>query len=606
MKNSRKKITTYFVIFALLLIGIVYAILQANLQINGIAKIKSNSWDIHFDNIVINENSVSIGAEDSAATIDPNNNCKVDFEVTLSLPGDFYEFTVDVVNAGTIDGMIGTLTKTLKVNNEAVSEVPDYLNYSVTYSDGLEILEKHALRAGVTETYLIRLEFKTDIEELPDATTISTSLEPEYIQADSGAIKVPHVYNLLDTIAENAVIDNISSTYVTNSNGVQFNDISSDTNGKGIYLRAGTENDTYPIYYYRGAVDNNHVIFANLCWRIVRTTETGGVKLLYDGVPSNGECNNTGAATHISTTNIAFNTSYNSAAYVGYMYGDVYTCSSATGLYWYYGPDVTYANGTYTLTAKGSYNVETKSSIAGTNLNYQHYTCGSTTDTTCTSVRYVYYVLSNTAYYITLSNGKKVEDALSEMLTNSSNSTNSTIKTAIDTWYQRNMTSYTNKLEDTIYCNDRSIGTLNGWNPDGGSTSLSLNFSGYNRAITTYSPSLSCTNKNDSFTVSESATGNGKLTYPVGLLTSDEVMLAGGKYYTGNTSYYLYNGSYSYWLGSPYYCGSDRTDEFNVHSGYLFYNYVSNSRGARPAVSLKLGTHFSGGSGTSSEPYIVE
>ena len=194
MRRNNKQVTFYFVLFSLLLIGVVYAILQANLQINGTAKIKANTWDIHFDNIQVNENSVSIGTGDSAATIDPNDNCKVDFEVTLSLPGDFYEFTIDVVNAGTIDGMIGELNKTLKVNNEVVQETPDYLNYSVTYADGMEILENHKIEAGATETYLVRLEFKTDIEELPEATTIATSLTPQYIQADSSAVPKPNLF----------------------------------------------------------------------------------------------------------------------------------------------------------------------------------------------------------------------------------------------------------------------------------------------------------------------------------------------------------------------------------------------------------------------------
>ena len=188
MNRRKQKITTQFILLSILLIGVVYAILQANLQINGTAKIQANTWDIHFDNIQVNENSVSIGENDSAATIDSENNCKVDFEVTLSIPGDFYEFTIDVVNAGTIDGMIGELNKTLKVNNETVSEVPDYLDYSVTYADGMEILENHKLSAGVTETYKVRLEFKTDIEELPEAATITTSLEPQYLQADSSSI----------------------------------------------------------------------------------------------------------------------------------------------------------------------------------------------------------------------------------------------------------------------------------------------------------------------------------------------------------------------------------------------------------------------------------
>ena len=413
---------------------------------------------------------------------------------------------------------------------------------------------------------------------------------------------------LINTISQNAVIDNISSTYVANANGVQFNAASSDTNGKGIYIRSGTENDTHPIYYYRGAVTDNNVLFANFCWKIVRTTGTGGIKLIYNGVPSNGECNNTGTASQLAST-VAFNTNNDSPADVGYMYGTRYTYSFETGTGWYYAPDVTYSNGTYTLTSKTisgtTYNVEIKSAINSTNLNYHHYTCGSSTETTCTSVRYVYYVSSTEAYYITLTNGKKVEDALSEMLTNSSNENNSTIKAAIDTWYQTNMTSYTSMLEDTPFCNDRTISTLNGWDPNGGSTTDYLYFSPRNRAYTTYQPSLTCS-KNDSFTVSETSTGNGDLTYPVGLLTSDEVMLAGGKTGTGNSTYYLYTGQ-NYWLMSAGYWGGGLTYEFNVYSTGFLYNYfVYNAFGGRPVISLKSGTQFSGGDGTVSNPYVVE
>ena len=413
---------------------------------------------------------------------------------------------------------------------------------------------------------------------------------------------------LINKIAKGAVIDNTSSTYVTNSNGVQFNAISSDTNGKGIYIRSGTENDAHPIYYYRGAVTDNNVLFGGFCWKIVRTTDTGGIKLIYNGVPSNGECNNTGESSQLASA-AEFNTNSNSPADVGYMYGTRYTYSSDTGTGWYYAPDVTYNNGTYTLTSKTisgtTYNVETKSAIDSTNLNYHHYTCGSSTATTCTSVRYVYYVSSaTTAYYITLSNGKKVEDALSEMLTNSSNENSSTIKTAIDTWYQTNMTSYTSMLEDTPFCNDRSIGRLNGWDPNGGRTTSYLYFSPYNRVYTTYTPSLTCT-KNDSFTVSETSTGNGKLTYPVGLLTSDEAMLAGGKNPTSNSTYYLYTGQY-YWLGSAGGWRNNYAFGVGVNSaGYLSDSDLEYAAGGRPVVSLKPGTQFSGGDGTSTDPYTV-
>ncbi|MBQ3306623.1 MAG: BspA family leucine-rich repeat surface protein [Bacilli bacterium] len=112
--------------------------------------------------------------------------------------------------------MIGTLNKTLKVNDEVVSEVPDYLIYTVMYSDGVEVEENHKLEAGTTETYLVRLEFSRNIEELPSATTIQTSLEPQYLQADNTSVVRPAA-TFIDGKSFNARIKklagNSSATY---------------------------------------------------------------------------------------------------------------------------------------------------------------------------------------------------------------------------------------------------------------------------------------------------------------------------------------------------------------------------------------------------------
>ena len=98
---------------------------------------------------------------------------------------------------------------------------------------------------------------------------------------------------------------------------IDFSKTSELDKTNGIYMTIDTDSGK-PVYYYRGNVDNR-VIFANFCWRIVRTTETGGVKLIYDGVPSNGQCNNTGDNSTIG--NSQFNSSRDNAKYVGYMYG---------------------------------------------------------------------------------------------------------------------------------------------------------------------------------------------------------------------------------------------------------------------------------------------
>ena len=98
---------------------------------------------------------------------------------------------------------------------------------------------------------------------------------------------------------------------------IDFSKTSAQDSTNGIYTTTNTDSGK-PVYYYRGNVDNR-LIFANFCWRIVRTTETGGVKLIYDGVPSNGQCSNTGSNSTIG--NSAFNSIYNDAKYVGYKYG---------------------------------------------------------------------------------------------------------------------------------------------------------------------------------------------------------------------------------------------------------------------------------------------
>ncbi len=239
-------------------------------------------------------------------------------------------------------------------------------------------------------------------------------------------------------------------------------------------------------------------------------------------------------------------------------------------------------------------------------LNNNHYTCFNTSGE-CSPVYYIYYTNSSTAYYVEIPTGKTISGMLDEMLTSSSNTNNSTIKTAIDNWYNTNMTSYTSELEDTPWCNDRSIYTLGGWDPNGGSTTVHLYFGGYGRTNSTYSPSLSC-NKNDAFTKDDVVTGNGKLTYPVGLLTSDEIMLAGGKYGANNSTYYLYTNQH-YWSGTPNifnYLTHFAYALFVPSGGSLSSNAVDTSFGVRPAVSLKPGIRFASGDGMAGTPYVVE
>lgn len=423
---------------------------------------------------------------------------------------------------------------------------------------------------------------------------------------------------LYDIMSSKAVMDNIRSEFVDTNSGVNFTSPSSDYNGKGIYIRAGTEEEEHPILYYRGEVDDNHLLLGNMCFRIVRTTDTGGIKLLYDGEANNGVCDNTGADSASGTyrfngnniTSLQVTGSFYYATSMvnsGYMYGTVYA-SNVYVMHTYndsvfvYGNDVTWNGSSYTLvdtvtSSPASWSSDRNSVIA----NKHRYTCFSTSNT-CSEVYYVYGTTNaSLASYVILTNGKKMDDAILEMTTESTNTTDSTIKSNIDLWYSNNMTSYSDYLEDTVYCNDRSIYQINVFDKDYSGT-LPLYFGSYSRVQLQGNPSTTCSNKNDAFTVS-SENGNGNLTYPVGLLTADEVALAGGARFT-NSSYYLNIGEY-YWTMSPQQVNQNYVIIYVVSSNGMLDGANGGSSSfvyLRPVVTVR-DMVVASGDGTSSSPY---
>ena len=179
-----------------------------------------------------------------------------------------------------------------------------------------------------------------------------------------------------------------------------------------------------------------------------------------------------------------------------------------------------------------------------------------------------------------------------------SNTTNSTIKTTLDSWYDTNIVNTGNEkyIADAIYCNDRSVSSGTGI----GTTET---YYAAGTRIDNGTPTLKCTNNNDKFTKSTTI-GNGKLTRMIGLITSDEVMYAGGIYGTNNKEYYLYSGAW-YWTMAPYSYASGRASvEYVGSGGYLSGRSVGNPSAVRPVVSLKSDA-ISGGSGTAASPFLV-
>jgi len=213
------------------------------------------------------------------------------------------------------------------------------------------------------------------------------------------------------------------------------------------------------------------------------------------------------------------------------------------------------------------------------------------------------------------------------------NEHDSTIKQYLDDWYEANLSSYAGYLADAGFCNDRSVA------PSAGLWATSDTALGYTKKYTVYGaaerltmvdynspktnaqPQFKCPNEStDLFTTSGSTKGNKSLTYPIGLITADEVAYAGGVYNTTNYSVYL-SGS-STWTMSLFYCSPVGTAYAwyfyggdDAYDGFVFSSLVDfDGIGIRPVVNLRsnveLSTELPSGctklDGTVNCPYIIK
>ena len=212
------------------------------------------------------------------------------------------------------------------------------------------------------------------------------------------------------------------------------------------------------------------------------------------------------------------------------------------------------------------------------------------------------------------------------------NINDSIIKTKVDAWYKTNIVDTNNSdyVADTLFCNDKTLASNGiggvatqlgyGTNKTYYAVTERLYYSTGTTSITTSKPTFKCaengTNDYSRFTVNVSTLSdgnktNGKLTYPVGLLTADEVAYAGA-YKSGQTNktYYLYNSSISsyWWLLSPYIYIGSYAREFSVYYpiGSLSVSDVFNSCAFRPSINLKAETLKNAGDGTKENPYTVK
>ena len=350
-------------------------------------------------------------------------------------------------------------------------------------------------------------------------------------------------------------------------------DRTQDTSNSGVYeydasvfgASSDASND-YAIYYYRGVLENNPGTYGsdgsavtypnyvklsnNTCWRIVRTTGSGGVKMIYNGTygaTTSGSCAN--ATDNAQVTTNKFGTSYSGYIVdVGYTYNNsVRTSTSSTSVDTVFG-------------SNSNYSVNSSASPMKTYLEGTWYSGNMTSYTS---------KLEPSAGYC---NDRVVY----------SGSTGGTALTSVVPYKTSSATAYFNAYVRNVNASNK--------------------------------PSLTCARSTvDLYTTSSASNGNKQLSYPAALLTADEASFAGSGYYNNSGSSYYHANAFLrsgsvFWLLSPgYRYSGGYVFGFSVRSdGYLYLNYVSYANGVRPAVSFTSGTMITGGSGTATDPWTIE
>ena len=207
----QKKMNIIYILLLIVLasIGTGYAYIKSNLNINGTANVTAASWDVHFENLQVTTGSVT-------ATTPANitDDTTVEFSAELAEPNDFYEFTVDVANEGTMDAMIDSFS----ISPTLTTAQEKFLEYTVSYSDGTPLANKQELKANTSETLKVRFSYieNSDKTNYPtEDQTFSISFSVDYTQADGSEIIVDHSFN---SHSWETIIANINSGNTSNYN----------------------------------------------------------------------------------------------------------------------------------------------------------------------------------------------------------------------------------------------------------------------------------------------------------------------------------------------------------------------------------------------------
>lgn len=518
--KNKKKIIIVVAVIAVSLIG--FSLLNSTYSLFYHEDISKNTEGYTTGTLSITASSKgnTVSLSDALPVEDSVGSTSTPYTFTVTNTGNLnYKFNIKLLSTGSSSTTIDSQYIKVKVDDDSVTTLS-------SLSNGI-IKKDVTLAAGKSIDISVRVWLSISTPNSQIGKTFNSKIvidgQAVYTENPSKAT-LDMFHGLNDTIV--LATDTPDFTTVSGNNGIDNNGNTGLGDGtKGIYK---TEDDFGTSYYFRGAVENNYVYFANFYWRIIRINGDGTIRMIYAGTSAhaNGE-----SAKDTSVGNSEYNDNYDDNAYVGYMYG-------------------TAGESTYDSTH--------------------------------------------------------------------SNTNNSTIKAFIDDWYKINIVDkgFSNYVADAIYCNDRSMISTSDSDVNGQISNTGLGYgtnltaySSFKRNYINYTPSLICPNDNDKF--STGSIGNEALTYPVALITADEIAYAGGVSFIVNNNsihnrdYYLFN-DIPFWTMTPWaFASGAAIVEYSVTGIQNRLTLGASCDGIRPVLSLTADA-INGGRGTMTDPFVVE
>ena len=515
IKKKKRKLSIYYglLVTVICIIGVSFAWFRLYLSQNENNTIASRTCF----NTTLTEDTSKISLTDAFPIIDEDglkqtpftftikNNCNSYVKVYITIDSTYRESTntsylkdnymkVNISPKGTTTG------KSVILGSQTLTDLENNRKGYIIVSTGLNANEE--------KSYDLRIW-------MDSAVTTEQGLNKNW----SGKIVVVSNASNKPTFAETILANNEVKTPISTPG------VAVSTNEEA--LLASTEDDYGKSYYFRGAVTNNYVEFANKCWRIVRVGGDGSVKIILHNDNKAGAANPCDAANNSAsaafarysgeTYESAFNTNKEDNAYIGFKYG-------------------TPGSNTYEATH--------------------------------------------------------------------ANTNNSTILTNLETWYTNNLKTYESVIADTVWCNDKSVSSGLGYGTNDTDYGATQRLVSTNGSAGGTGPSLKCNGELS------------KINSKVGLITADELALAGYAYRLKNSTTYLQeNATDNWWCSlSPVFFSSDANVwdaggsavvwGVNDSRGSFGFVGVGNTSAVRPSISLKSTTNVTG-EGTSSSPFII-